>query len=194
VFNAKFAIRAIVSISFIALGAPEAAGGSPPIVPLHALVHFSRTSSAPVWSSYIYSATGKKAYILWLEPEYTTHKDLAGVDLVLNEGDRRDPRSNLLAPSRNWHGIQLFEFGAGDLIQGPDKAFYGVSRTLPARDRGFGVQVKVLRANVSEIPKDRIPARVRELQSDWYQLDGLELTISVENINERGSLRSKVND
>ena len=190
----KFAFRAIVSISVIALGAAEAAGGSPPIAPLHALVHFSRTSSAPVWSAHIYSATGKKAYILWLEPEYTTHKDLAGMDLVLNEGDRRDPRSNLLAPSRNWHGIQPFEFGAGDLIQGPDKAVYGVSRTLPARDREFGVQVKVLGANVSEIPKDRIPARVRELQADWYQLDRLELTISVENINEPGSLRSKADD
>ena len=190
----KFAIRAIVSISFIALGAAEAAGGSPPIVPLHALVHFSRTSSAPVWSAYIYSAKGKETYILWLEPEYTTHKDLAGVDLVLNEGDRRDPRSNLLAQSRNWHGIQPFEFGAGDLVQGPDKAVYGASRTLPARDRGFGVQVKVLGANVSEIPKVRIPARVQELQSRSYRLDGLALTISIENINEPGSVRSKTQD
>ncbi len=184
ILNRAHGIRAVVAIIFVALSVADASSGPAPIVPLHANIHFSRTSSAPVWSTYIYSATGKKAYILWLEPEYTTLKDVLAVDLVLNEGEHRNPDSNLLAPTKNWHGLQRFVFNAGDLTQGPDKMVYGASRTLPGRDGGFVVQVKVLGAKVSEISQDRIPARVRRLQSDWYQLDGLDMTISVENVSQ----------
>jgi len=175
-------IGAIASIVVTIWSVADATNGSPPIVPLHTTVHLSRISLSEIWSTDICEVSGRKAYVLWIEPEYTTRKDLLGAHLVLNEGEHREPDFNLLAPSlRDWHGVQPFDFLAGDLTHGPDKMTYGATRTLPARNGGLLVYVKVLGAKVTEIPPDRIPERVLKVRTDWYQLDELDLSISVEN-------------
>ncbi len=162
-------IGAAASIIFVALTVADGASDPPPIVPLHVKVHLSRAALSRVWSTDVYYSSGKKAYVLWLEPEYTTHNDLVGVDLVLNKGEYRDPDAdNLLAPIENWHGLQSFMFGAGDLTRGPDKTVYGAGRIYSAREGGLVVRVKILGAKVSEAIES-------------YRLDELDLSISVEN-------------
>jgi hypothetical protein len=119
------------------------------ISPLHARAEFSRSRPTDVWSAFVRSDDGTRAYKLYFHPERNVKGSLVAVDLVLNDLGHLSPDSNLLSPSGNWHGLQPYDFVASDFLQGPDKSTFGAHRKIEVKRGGLVVGINVLEVKVT---------------------------------------------
>jgi len=164
-------VWATLGLVLISVAPTKAAGGRDPIVPLHTEVDYGRGARVELWSADIESSAGEKQFVLWLCPEYWAGKrQLAGLDLVLNEAGVHQWEHNLLSPPGNWHGLQPNMFAANDLKQGAANSSFGAHRTMAIESRGIVVRVDVLEADTSPLSDKR------------SELDELRLAISVDNL------------
>lgn len=162
----------IVAILASIVGPPLAVCGVPVrIRPLHTTAHFSKSPSAKPWSADVLGVDGKPAYKLSLEAEHGP-KDVV-ISLFLALADARDEGgyadSNLLNP-HNWHGLQPCHFVGRDLAQGADKSAFGARRQLTLKSKRLLVRIEILEAKVSPLP------------SGDYQINHLELVLTVDNL------------
>lgn len=145
------------------------------IRPLHALVTYHPSSETPTWSPFVYSESGRKAYLLWLFLERDVNQRPIGVDLVLNRAGDKDWDGNLLNPRWNWHGLQPYMFVASDFSNGPGKSIFGPRRVIRVERIGILVKIDVLDAHV------HAPAK------DDYEFTELRMDILVDNLNTQSS-------
>jgi hypothetical protein len=156
-------------VATLALGSNAAA--KPPIVPLRTSATFSSQSLENRWSVPIKSTDGSTAYVLSLEPDFDVGHHLVTLELVLRHpGDKTDA-PNLLDPTGRRHGLQSYDFAAGDFAQGIQKSAFGTKRTVSLKKSGLQLRIAVSKATVSPISAGN------------YQLDALDLQIEVDNSN-----------
>jgi hypothetical protein len=129
-------------------------------------------SSATLWKASVLTSGGKRAYVLSFEPEYGPKNEIIGLDLVLVDAKKGQglSDSNLLNP-QNWHGMQPYDFLGKDLAQGPDKSSFGSRRELKLDGRKLLVRIDISSARVSPLPHGD------------YEIDQLELAITVDNLS-----------
>jgi hypothetical protein len=140
----------------------------------------AQTAKKP-WSIPITSSEGNTVYFLSYMPEYWVGGHLGGVDILLRRAGAGDGGANLLAPAKNWHGMQPFIFAANDLANGAEKSAYGKERTIPIGKLGLVVRITIVDASVGLIS-------VGEPQLE-PQLDRLELQIEIENAVDETRLK-----
>jgi hypothetical protein len=150
----------------------DSAFGSPEkILPFHSKAYFSRTSSAKPWHAYVLTSRGTPAYKLSFEREYDVNRKLVGINLLLTDAKKTGRSMNLLNPPQNWHGLQPHFFVASDLAQGPSQSVFGAHRTIKIESKGIVVQIDILNARVSP------------LTGGGFQIDDLQLSITVDNLS-----------
>jgi len=149
------------------------------IQPLNSSVEYSASSASSPWSEYIFCISGRKSYVLWLEPEKNVHGAIVIVNLILNEAGDENAESNLLAAVGNWHGLEAYDFAALDLIKGPANSAFGPSRTIRVERKHLVVKIDLLEARVQR----RLP--------DGYEIGQLRLNISVQNLPTKAQARTK---
>ncbi len=160
-----------VVLALIVLAALPTCGVPDGIRPLRTMASFSRNSSSTLWKTYILTSGGRRIYQLSFEPEYGPKNEIIGLDLVLVDAENGKglPAPNLLNP-HNWHGLQPYSFLAKDLVRGPDKSIFGSHRELKLQGKKLFVGIDI--SNV----------KVRPLPDDDYEIDQLNLLITVANL------------
>jgi hypothetical protein len=138
---------------------------------LRTTAFFSKKSSGTPWNAYVLASGGKRAYELSFEPEYGSKSEIIGLDLVLGDAQKGQglSDSNLLNP-HNWHGLQPYDFLGKDLAQGSDKSSFGSHRELKLDGRKLLIRMDISSSRVSPLPDGD------------YEIDQLELAITVDNL------------
>lgn len=74
----------------------------------------------------IKSRQGTPLYEIRVDPDHAVGNKVVGWELGVYRITRKGVgQDNLLAPIRNWHGLQAFHFNALDLGSPPDKSIFG---------------------------------------------------------------------
>ena len=161
-----------VAIAAAALLVGSAAHAVPPITPVKVTLHWSASAPKPAPVE-IRLRGGTTAYHLWLEPEKDADGRIYDLDLVLRPNAHGGKViQNLLEPPGNWHGYQIFMFGAWDFAKGADKSIYGATR-----DFGNALTPLRVKATVINVSVVRTPAKS---VSD-YEMASLDLRVEIDN-------------
>jgi hypothetical protein len=147
-----------------------AAYAAPPIAPLNVTLHW--TAAGPVSQPVpVRLVDGTTAYLLWIEPEKDADGRIATLNLVLRS-KAPGQNANLLAPAGNWHGYQLFMFGARDFFEGIDRSAYGATRNFVNIQRPLRVKATVSNVIVAPTGPNGILA---------YGFISLDLVVEIDN-------------
>ena len=170
----RFILAIVVGLT---LQGASSAESNPRVIPFHKAVLISAQTAKEPWSIPITSSEGKTVYFLSYTPEYWVGGQLEGIDVLLRRAGAGADGANLLAPVKNWHGMQAYIFAASDLAQGRQKSAYGKERAIPIKNLGLVVRINIVNALVS-------PISVSE-----FQLDRLEMQIEIDNAVDDKGLR-----
>jgi len=168
-FDPGFHIASTVLLISLMLVVGAAAGSQ--IEMLQATATLSSASREKPWSAPVKSTGGPVLYVLSLEPDFDTHQHVVTVELVPQRPDAKPDSPNLPDPTGRWHGLQPYHFVGADLAQGIDKSVFGAKRTISLNKLGVVVEMTVSKAEVSPIP------------AGDYQIDSLEVHVTVHNLN-----------
>jgi len=105
--------------------------------------------AAKSWSIPVRSTDGELVYVLTRTLEPDGDGNVAGLDIILKHPHDGPDALNLLAPAKNWHGMQAFIFAANDLVNGPAKSAYGQFRDISIPRLGLTVRITLVSAEVS---------------------------------------------
>jgi len=157
-------------ILLVMLGLYTNASAKSRIVPLQSRATFSALSSENNWSIPIKSTDGSAAYVLSLEPQFDVGHHIVTLELVLRYPGDKTNVPNLLEPKGRWHGLQAYDFAAGDLAGGVQKSAFGEKRLVFLKSLGLKIRIVISKVIVSQFSAGN------------YQLDALELQIEVNNV------------
>ena len=95
-----------------------------------------------------------KMFVVSFDPFPDVEDHIAVLDLVLNPPSGRGKNVNLLAVDRPLHGYQLFNFGAGDYVDGAKDSTYGEERTIEISNMKAKLVVDVVDVDVAKKKRD----------------------------------------
>lgn len=161
-----FTVPLVAALSLISNAAAK-----PRIIPLRTSVAFSAQVAESRWSVPIKSTDGSTLYVLSLEPDFDAGHHIVTLELVLRRPGDKTHAANLFDPTGRRHGLQAYDFAAGDLADGVEKSAFGEKRTVSLKSLGLVVRIGVSKATVGPISPGA------------YQVDALDLQVEVDNSN-----------
>jgi len=138
------------------------------ILPVRTSARFKAQFPEEHWFVPIKASDGRTAYVLSLEPDFDVGHHVLTVELVLRRAGSKVDAPNLLRGK--WHGLQDYDFAAGDLAHGVKNSAFGEKRTVSLKNLGLVLRIVVTDATVSPI------------SATTYQLDTLGLQVEVDNL------------
>jgi hypothetical protein len=168
-------IYSLILIGLVGAGIQSAIADSIKVIPTEATLDYVDRAAKNSSEISIENVQKKVAYNLAIDPEFDVDNHLVGLSLMLHRSGDKADAPNLLYENSNWHGYQPFIFAASDFAFGADKSIYGKQRTVRLKTLGLEIQIKVLKAAVSSIPKSTTAG-------DGNQFDELQLQIHVRSL------------
>jgi hypothetical protein len=125
------------------------------------------------WAENIEDERGLRKYTLYFyfKPSLGARRQLDGVELRMTK-NLNSKDENLLAPIRDWHGLERFLFMAWDLSHGPEQSTFGNPRHFIVKKLDLAIDLCVSEVNVTGS------------EPGYYTLNKLQLTLNTRSITD----------